>query len=172
MVQNPSSNPASGRETYTQTTVQTVHAETTPTYPHFPLVPHFIFSYPHPSFCVPAVCLLTQVWSLIIVLLSVSKQDTLHCWYLSTSRMSMQGLDWPPLSWFTCGTFVFWTGRTSPTTLAPERAQSAQRDEQVRRARERKGEGERESTRLSQGESRLIYSCYRSQLSNFSQFPM
>lgn len=77
MVQNPSSNPASGRETYTQTIVQTVHAETTPTYPNFPLVPHFIFSYPHLSFCVPAVWRLTQVWSLIIVLLSVRKQDAL-----------------------------------------------------------------------------------------------
>lgn len=53
--QNPSSNPTSGSKTYTQTIVQTVHAETTPTCSHSSLVPHphsHIFSYPHLSFSV------------------------------------------------------------------------------------------------------------------------
>lgn len=141
-MQSLSSNPASGRETYTQTIVQTVHAETTPTRSHFPLLPHLLYFFHSSSFllCVPSACLLTQVWSLIIVLLSVSKQDTLRCLYLS---------GW---SWLSCvnagsgltaskpgshaGLLFLKPGeRVQPHRSLFQMAQSAQNDEQVRRGR-------------------------------------
>ena len=128
--------------TYTRTIVQTVHAETTPTCSHFPLL-RLLRYYFQPSslfLCVPAVCLLSQGRSLIIVLLSTSKQDTLYCWYLSSeSRVSMQVLDGPPRSWFTCmqGFCLGNWANESNNTPAPERARRAQRDEQMRIGKER-----------------------------------
>lgn len=86
--------------------------------------------------------------------MSRSREQTTHIalpvfvqrgWVLCQGRVWTDRLE----GWFTCGAFVSGTGRTSPTTQAPERAQSAQRDEQVRREGERdKGEGCRVSRKV------------------------
>lgn len=113
--------------TYTQTIVQTVHAETTPTCSHFPLLPHLRYYFQPSSLflCVPAVCLLSQGWSLI-VLLSMSKQDTLYCWYLSSEAVALVcqcrfWIDRLEAGSHACRAFVWETGRTSRATLRPLR---------------------------------------------------
>ena len=59
-------------------------------------VPSYFFLLLSLFLCAPAVCLLTQVRSFIIALLSEGKQDALCCCYVSSeagSRVSMLDMD-------------------------------------------------------------------------------
>lgn len=145
-MQNPSSNPASGRETYTQTIVQTATLRQPPRALIFHLfLMCAVLFFQTPILLSPCSCCLSQPNS-DPSLLSRSREQTTHIalpvfvqrgWVLCQGRVWIDRLE----GWFTCGAIVSGTGRTSPTTRPPERAQSAQRDEQVRRGGERdKGE--------------------------------
>ena len=176
-MQNPSSNPASGRETYTQTIVQAVHAETTPTRSHFPLVPYvrqlvwFFFFPKPPSFflCAPAVRL-DQTLIPHYCLVVVSKQHT-HCTAgfcpARQGFMSVQGPDWPPQRLVHMWGFCFWNWENESDHTGPWQGSKCTKrwagETGWREGKGRGEQGEQESTRLSQGR-------VRGQLSDFSQF--
>lgn len=127
-----------------------------PTLIHFSVCSHCLSFNPS---LIPCYCLIVRKQTRLIALLAFVRWSWLSYVNAGSQR---------PQSRFTCGAFVSRTGKTSPTTPAPERAQSAQRDEQVRRKKKERGVGWAGKYQPLSGESRLTYSCSRGPLSDLS----